>query len=97
LICLTKSFNKTTDLGKSWAVKIVINNVTIENNATVTTKQRNTGLLQIVPPSASPVLKSKVMFKLDNNFPFNLTKEDFSVNITLLELGEGVSPYYKQS
>ena len=59
-------------------------------------RENNQELVEIIPPSASPVLKTKVMFKLQDNFPFNLTKEDFTVNITLLELGKGVSPYYKQ-
>jgi hypothetical protein len=97
LICLTKSFNKTAALGQSWTVKIVINNVTIDNVVTVKMKDVNKDALQIVPPTASPVLKTKVQFKLQENFPFNLTKEDFTVNITLLSLGEKVSPYYKQS
>lgn len=43
------------------------------------------------------MLKSKIQFKLQENFPFNLTKEDFTVNITLLELGDDVSPYFKHS
>ena len=97
MICLTKSFNKTAALGQSWTVKVVINNVTVENNATVKMKDVNKDALQILPPTASPVLKSKVQFKLQQNFPFNLTKEDFTVNITLLDLGEGVSPYFKHS
>ena len=70
--------------------------MTVENNATLKMRENNQELVEIIPPSASPVLKTKVMFKLQDNFPFNLTKEDFTVNITLLELGIGVSPYYKQ-
>ena len=71
--------------------------MTVENNATLKMRENNQELVEIIPPSASPVLKTKVMFKLQDNFPFNLTKEDFTVNITLLELGQGVSPYFKQS
>lgn len=97
LICLTKSFDKTAALGQTWTVKITINNVTIANAVTVKMKEFNKNALQILPPSASPVLKSKIQFKLQENFPFNLTKEDFNVNVTLLDLGEGVSPYFKHS
>lgn len=94
---MTKSFNKTAALGQSWSVKIVINNVTVDNSVTVKMKEVNKDALQVLPPSASPVLKTKLQFKLQQNFPFNLTKEDFTVNITLLDLGENVSPYFKHS
>ena len=97
LFCMTKSFNKTASLDQSWTVKIVINNVTVENNATLKMKDVNEDALQMIPPTASPVLKTKIQFKLQSNFPFNLTKEDFTVNITLLDLSPGVSPYYKHS
>lgn len=60
LICLTKSFNKTAALGQSWTVKIAINNVTVENNASVKMKDVNKDALQILPPTASPVLKTKI-------------------------------------
>ena len=50
-----------------------------------------------MPPTASPVLKTKIQFRLQENFPFNLTKEDFTVNVTLLVLGDNVSPYFKHS
>jgi hypothetical protein len=94
---LTKSFNKTAALGQTWSVKITINNVTIDNTVTVKMKEVNKDALQILPPTASPVLKTKVQFKLQENFPFNLTKEDFTVNVTLLALGADVSPYFKHS
>jgi hypothetical protein len=38
--------------------------------------------LSIIPSSVSPVLKTKIEIQIDENFPFTLTREDFSVSVT---------------
>jgi hypothetical protein len=38
--------------------------------------------ITITPSSVSPVLKTKIVVKMENDFPFTLTKEDFSINAT---------------
>jgi hypothetical protein len=38
--------------------------------------------ITITPSSVSPVLKTKIVVKMENDFPYNLAKEDFSINAT---------------
>ena len=45
----------------------------------------------------SPVLKQKIKFTIEPDFPFVLKKEDFTVNATLVKLSESVSPSYAQT
>ena len=38
--------------------------------------------IRLVPDTASPVLKSRITIELDNDFPFTMNRDDFSVNCT---------------
>lgn len=46
----------------------------------------------INPPSASPVLKTKINITLETTFPYTLTRQDFSVNATNISNPE----YFRQ-
>lgn len=47
------------------------------------------------PSSVSPVLKQKIVFTIEQDFPFVLKKEDFTVNATLVKISPQVSPSYE--
>ena len=50
-------------------------------------KPINKDATQIIPSSASPVLKTKISFKIEKDFPFPITDpSEFTVNITLITL-----------
>ena len=49
------------------------------------------------PSSVSPVLKQKIKFTLESDFPFELKKEDFTVNATLIELSPQVNSNFPQN
>lgn len=38
--------------------------------------------MSLNPPSVSPVLKTQIMIQLETDFPYELFKEDFTVNAT---------------
>jgi hypothetical protein len=40
--------------------------------------------LTLIPATASPVLKTKIEIAIDSSFPYELAREDFSVNVTQL-------------
>jgi hypothetical protein len=95
MVCLTKPFDKETNLDKDFNMIVTINNKTIAQNLTVKMKQVNKDATQVIPPSASPVLKTMITIQIETAFPFAVNDtSEWTVNLTLLELGSGVSPYY---
>lgn len=98
MVCLTKPFDKVANLDQSFTMNIVINQQTINQNLSIKMKPINKDATQIIPTSASPVLKSKVKFKIETAFPYPIDNaSEWTVNITLLTLSPQVSPYYKHN
>ena len=64
---------------------IVINGLTVSNSLSIAMKSDVKSSLALLPPSASPVLKTKITVQLETDFPFTLYKEDLSMNGTSLE------------
>ena len=87
MVCLTKSFDKVANLDQSFTMDIKINNLTINQNLSIKMKAINKDATQIIPSTASPVLKSKIKFKIEASFPYDINNPDeWTVNITLLDL-----------
>jgi hypothetical protein len=82
LVCLTSEFDKTLSSGKSLTLSIKINELEVSSTASFTMKSEIKSGLSIIPTSVSPVLKTKIEIQIDDNFPFTLAREDFSVNVT---------------
>lgn len=70
----------------------VINGRTVSNSIALWTMNDTKSLVTLDPPSASPVLKTKVNITLEDAFPYTLEKEHFSVNATNISNPE----YYRQ-
>lgn len=51
----------------------------------------------LAPNNVSPVLKQKIVFTIEPDFPFTLKKEDFTVNATLVKLSDQVSSFSTQN
>ena len=75
---------------------ITINGVSVTQSLSVQMKAINKDAQAMVPNNASPVLKTKIVFTIQDNFPYNLNASEFTVNMTLKELSSSVSPYYSQ-
>jgi hypothetical protein len=85
--CLTKGFDKVANLDKDFTMTININSQVVEQDLKIKMKPINKDATQIIPSSASPVLKSKISFKIEANFPFPINDpSEFTVNITLITL-----------
>jgi uncharacterized protein YkwD len=82
LICQTRPFGVGA-LDKTLDVKITINALVITQSLTVKIKAMNKDITSMVPATASPVLKTPVIFTIMSGFPFPINKEDFTVNMTL--------------
>lgn len=63
-------------------MSIKINGLAVSSSASLTMKSEVKSGLSLIPSSVSPVLKTKIEIQIDNNFPFTLAREDFSVNVT---------------
>ena len=61
---------------------VTINSVSVPTTDSFKTKAVNKKGLQMNPSSVSPVLKSKIVFSLEQDFPHSLKPEDFSVNVS---------------
>jgi hypothetical protein len=81
LVCLTDSFDLSNS-GNVYGMTIVINGQTVSNSLSFTLKTAIKSGITITPPSASPVLKSKLVINLENDFPFTLDRDSFTVNAT---------------
>jgi hypothetical protein len=85
--CLTKGFDKVANLDKDFTMTININSQVVEQDLKIKMKPINKDATQIIPSSASPVLKSKISFKIEKDFPFPINDpSEFTVNITLITL-----------
>jgi len=82
LICQTRPFGVSA-LDKTLDVKITINALVITQSLTVKIKAVNKDITSMAPATASPVLKTPVIFTIMSGFPFPIVKEDFTVNMTL--------------
>ena len=60
MICLTKSFNKNTNLDEEFTMTININEQVIDQDLKIKMKPINKDATSIIPNSASPVLKTKL-------------------------------------
>jgi hypothetical protein len=81
LVCLTEPF-LDSDAGTSFGLTITINEITVTQTLTVSTMSNKKSGVQLVPNTASPVLKTKVNITLESSFPYTLDKADFTVNAT---------------
>jgi hypothetical protein len=81
LICLTEPFPDSV-AGTSLGVTIIINEITVTQTLTMSLMSNKKSGVQLVPNSASPVLKTKINITLESTFPYTLNKSDFSVNAT---------------
>jgi hypothetical protein len=81
LVCLTEPF-QDADAGSTFSLTIVINEITVTQTLTVALMGNKKSGVQLVPNTASPVLKTKVNITLEDTFPYTLAKEDFTVNAT---------------
>ena len=64
--------------------EVVINNKTVTESLTATSRDTSEQGNNLNPSSVSPVLKTPIEIQIDPNFPYTLNKEDFSVNATSL-------------
>ena len=69
-------------------VKITINGVPLVNDKVLKMKDVNKKGTTLAPNNVSPVLKQKIVFTLEQDFPFTIKKEDFTVNATLVKLSD---------
>jgi len=81
-VCLTSAFDTSVSAGQSVTATIVINGQTVSNSLSLTMKSDVKSSLALIPPSASPVLKSKITVQMETDFPYTLVKEDLSMNAT---------------
>jgi hypothetical protein len=84
LVCLTDKFNPFFDKGKTYKISIVINGLTVDNSFEFKTKADIQASKDLNPNSVNPVLKTIVTISLDEFFPYELKKEEFSVNATAI-------------
>jgi len=61
---------------------IEINGIEVTNSLSFTLMSDTRSGVQFDPDSASPVLKTPIDITLESDFPYDLVKEDFSVNAT---------------
>jgi len=82
LVCLTSAFDEGVSAGQSVTMTVVINDLTVANDLSVSMMGDVKSGISLTPASASPVLKTKIAIGLQSDFPYTLAKEDFTVNAT---------------
>ena len=82
LVCLTESFSETIDSAVPLSMTIVINNLTVSNSLSLALRNTIKSGTSITPSSVSPVLKQNVTVQLESDFPYTLSRDDFTVNAT---------------
>lgn len=85
MVCLTNAFDTEVSAGQSMTATIEINGLTVSNSLSIAMKSDVKSSLALLPPSASPVLKTKITVQMVTDFPFELIKEDLSMNATSIE------------
>lgn len=82
LVCLTEAFDSVASADATLGMEIIINDKTVSQTLSPTSRDVVQSGSNLNPSSVNPVLKTKIEIQLDTNFPYTLTKEDFSVNAT---------------
>lgn len=83
-VCLTDRFDKSASSGKTHKIKVTINSLVVQQDLSLEMKTEVKSGLTLAPNSVSPVLKNKIKIQIDTNFPYTLSKDEFSVNATQL-------------
>jgi len=81
LVCLTQPFDMS-EAGDFIGMSIIINGQVVTNTLSLQLMTDTKSGVSIEPPSASPVLKTKINITLEDAFPYTLAREDFTVNAT---------------
>ena len=81
LVCLTQEFDPSL-AGTSVGMTIIINGQTVSNTLSLTFMSDTKSGIQFNPPTASPVLKTKINITLESSFPYTLARDEFTVNAT---------------
>ena len=81
LVCLTDAFAET-ELSTTMTPTVTINNVVMSHSLSLQTTSALYSVTSLTPSSASPVLKTDIVFQLDAAFPYTLDRDDFTVNAT---------------
>jgi len=81
-VCITNSFSETINATVKLNMTILINNLTVTNNLSFALRNEIKSGVSITPNSASPVLKQNVTIQLESDFPYTLSRDDFTVNAT---------------
>ena len=82
LVCLTEKFDTVASANANLGVDIIINNKTVVQTVSATSRNVVQSGSNLNPSSVNPVLKTKIEIQLDANFPYTLNRNDFSVNAT---------------
>jgi hypothetical protein len=83
LVCLTNALNVNFDTDKTLNMAVTINGVAVTNSLQLKTKTDVQGSTNLIPNTASPVLKTPIVIQLDLDFPYELQSgADFTVNAT---------------
>lgn len=83
LVCLTEAFDATADAnGVDIPITVTINGQTVTNTLLFAMKPSVKSGMSLTPSSVSPVLKTNVTIQLESDFPYTLSKDDFTVNAT---------------
>jgi len=61
---------------------VKINGQTVTNTLKFAMKPSVKSGMSLIPSSVSPVLKTNITIQLESDFPFTLSKDDFTVNAT---------------
>jgi hypothetical protein len=83
LVCLTDAFDATADAnGADIPMTVAINGQSVTNTLKFAMKPSVKSGMSLIPSSVSPVLKTNVTIQLESDFPYTLSKDDFTVNAT---------------
>ena len=83
LVCLTEAFDATADANAvDLPITVTINGQTVTNTLRFAMKPSVKSGMSLTPSSVSPVLKTNVTIQLETDFPYTLSKDDFTVNAT---------------
>jgi hypothetical protein len=82
LVCLTTEFDESTAASQKYGVDITINGLAVTNTIEGTMMADVKSGLGLDPNSASPVLQTVLAIKIQDDFPYALNKDHFTVNAT---------------
>jgi hypothetical protein len=91
LVCLTQPFD-IGEAGSNVGMSININGVTVANDLYFNLMAETRSGVLFEPDTASPVLKTPINITLEDDFPYTLAKDEFSVNATNITNPD----YYRQ-